>query len=201
MITQERLQEIKKKYKNGVPEMEIENWISKVPIHNVPAEENPNNSDLNYEEEFEWKGRLYTVQELAEIAGINAKTMSCRLDRYKTMAEVMAVEPAGKKAASGTQEPKKQSLTKKRGKIKLYFYHGEYYNASELSRLVGMPRNTLHQRLKIFGNAEDAINKPYNTKARNNISLMLKAGGISKETFYKACKKGVTLSEFFGVKV
>lgn len=162
--------------------------------------ENIENDDLDYEEEFEWKGRLYTVQELAKIAGIDAKTMSCRLDRYKTMAEVMAVEPAGKKAESGTQEPKKQSLTKKRGKIKLYFYHGEYYNASELARLVGMPRNTLHQRLKIFGNAEDAINKPYNTKARNNISLMLKAGGISKETFYKACKKGVTLSEFFGVK-
>ena len=182
--------------------MEIENWISKVPIHNVPAEENPNNSDLNYEEEFEWKGRLYTVQELAEIAGINAKTMSCRLDRYKTMAEVMAVEPPKKKTTTSAQKPKKASLTKKRGKkIKLYLYKGDYYNASELARLVGMPRNTLHQRLKIFGNAEDAINKPYNTKARNNIGLMLKAGGISKGTFYKACKEGVTLSEFFGVKV
>lgn len=201
MTTKERLQELKKKYKNGVPEMEIERWISTVPIPDIPAEEPPENSDLDYEEEFEWKGRLYTVQELAEIAGINAKTMSCRLDRYKTMAEVMAVEPSEKKTASGAQKPKKASLTKKRGKIKLYLYKGDYYNVSQLSRLVGMPKNTLHQRLKIFGNAEDAINKPYNTKARNNIGLMLKAGGISKETFYKACKKGVTLSEFFGVKV
>lgn len=29
---------------------------------------------------------------------------------------------------------------------------------------------------------------------------MLEAGGISKDTFYKAVKEGVTLGEFFGVK-
>lgn len=199
-MTEERLKEIKEKYKNGVPEMEVEKWIGSAPIPDIPQKEYPDENDLDYEEEFEWKGRLYTVQELADIAGINVKTMSCRLDRYKTMAEVMAVEPTGKKASGRTQEPKKPTLTKKKGKIKLYLYHGDYYNVSQLARLVGMHKNTLHQRLRMFDNVEDAINKPYNTKARNNIGLMLKAGGISKETFYNACKKGVTLKEFFGVK-
>lgn len=41
-----------------------------------------------YEEEFEWNGRLCTVKELADIAGINERTMSRRLDRYKTMEAV-----------------------------------------------------------------------------------------------------------------
>lgn len=41
-----------------------------------------------YEEEFEWNGRLYTVKELADIAGIDERTMSRRLDRYKTMEAV-----------------------------------------------------------------------------------------------------------------
>lgn len=199
-MTDERLQEIKEKYKNGVPEMEVEKWLGFAPITDIPLEETQDETDLEYEEEFEWKGRLYTVKELADIAGISSKTMSCRLDRYKTMDEVMAVEPSIKKSATKTQEPKKAFVIKKKGKIKRYLYHGDYYNVSQLARLVGIHRNTLHQRLKIFDNVEDAINKPYNTKARNNIGLMLKAGGISKETFYNACKKGVTLKEFFGVK-
>lgn len=47
----------------------------------------------DHEEKFEWNGRLCTVKELANIAGINERTMSRRLDRYKTMEAVMAVEP------------------------------------------------------------------------------------------------------------
>lgn len=222
-MTKERLQEIKEKYRNGVPEAEITEWINGATLSDLPLAYGADDYDLDYEEEFEWKGRLYTVKELADIAGINAKIMSCRLDRYKTMDEVMAVKPIKKKAASSTKKaeriaakPKKEIPTKKieniavkpkkeipaeKNKIRRYLYHGNYYKASELARLAGVSRNTMYQRLAMFDNVEDAVNKPYNTKARNNIGSMLEAGGISKQAFYDACRKGVTLKEFFGVKI
>lgn len=156
--------------------------------------------ESDYEEEFEWKGRLYTVKELADIAGINERTMSHRLDCYKTMEAVMAVEPMrnGKVKKNGNKS--KENVSKMKGKFKLWLYEGAYCSIRQIALLTGIPRNTLWQRLRKFGNVDEAVNCPYNRKAKNNISAMLEAGGISKDTFYKAVKEGVTLGEFFGVK-
>lgn len=148
--------------------------------------------ESDYVEKFEWKGRLYTVKELADIAGIHERAMNRRLDRFKTMDEVMSVEP---------QAPRLRKLPEKdRIRNKLWLFEGSYYTASELARATGINRKTMWQRLRLFGNADEAVNRPYNRKAKGNITAMLEAGGISKSAFYDAVKKGVTLGEFFGVK-
>ena len=153
-----------------------------------------------YEEEFEWNGRLYTVKELADIAGIDERTMSRRLDRYKTMEAVMAVEPLCNAKAQELGSKNKENVFKIKGKFNLWLFEGHYYSMRQIALMTGIPHNTLWQRLKKFGNADEAVNCPYNRKAKNNITAMLEAGGISKDTFYKAVKEGVTLGEFFGVK-
>lgn len=112
----------------------------------------------------------------------------------------MAVEPLRNAKAQELGSKNKENVFKIKGKFKLWLFEGHYYSMRQIALMTGIPHNTLWQRLKKFGNADEAVNCPYNRKAKNNITAMLEAGGISKDTFYKAVKEGVTLGEFFGVK-
>lgn len=65
--------------RNGISRTVITKWMKQEGLRDSGG----------YEEEFEWKGRLYTIKELAGIAGTSPAVIDLRLNTCRTMEEVM----------------------------------------------------------------------------------------------------------------
>lgn len=88
-------------------------------------------------DKYEYKGKFYTAQELADIAGVSNAVMSYRLSVCKTVGE---------------------ALVKGRMGVKQYLYNGNYYTAAELARIKGVNKHDMDYLLRRYkGDTQKAM--------------------------------------------
>ena len=101
---------------------------------------------------IEYNGKVYTIKELAEMAGLPYHTVYVRLKK-------MSVEEALNKTVI-----KKEKVLNKKA-IKKYEYKSKYYTIAELADMANVPYATMHSRLKKMP-VEEALYKEYPTEKR-----------------------------------
>lgn len=87
----------------------------------------------------------------------------------------------------------KEQANNKRSNKK-YVYQGVEYTEAQLASKFGMPRNTLHRRLKAGYSVEDAVTRPLQKK-RDSLYHMAKEHGISRLAVYKRLQLGWSLED------
>lgn len=127
---------------------------------------------------YEYNGKLRTVKELAEIAGVSVPTMYWRLTERRTVEEAVHMR--------SRRTPGR------------YRYKGEMLTVREISERTGYTEAYLYSVLKRGLDIEDAVAERAERRSRvRSIARMLEYAGIPRSTFYCALHRGVTLMEFF----
>lgn len=84
--------------------------------------------------EYEYNGKTYDVDELAELAGVSSQVMSYRLSVCRTVDEAVHFKRA-----------------------KTYEYNGGEYTAKELAEIRGVTKQTFYWLLKRYGDIEKVM--------------------------------------------
>ena len=110
--------------------------------------------------EFEWKGKFYNLKEFAAFLGISRRALSNRLDKAKTMDEVVNYR-------------------------KNFTYQGKRYSLYELAKISGVTYRTFQSRLRLTNNNIDAaihFGKHFINGKWLTIREMSKIAGVSYQT-------------------
>lgn len=133
--------------------------------------------------QYEYKGNIYTITQLAKLTGMPKATVKSRLYNGWSIKKII-------------ETPKCEA--------KLYEYKGKKYTTKQLSEVAHISKSTLLHRLASGMSIDEAVNKPkyrYTEKKylyegkEYTLAELEKMSGICKDTIYTRIKRGMSVKE------